>query len=53
MTVKHLYPRLDPIRRQLLGDGTSADGHYSPKAEDVPLRAWLERHDPEVVARWT
>jgi len=52
MTVQHLYPRLDPIRRQLLGDGKSADGHYSPTAEDVPLRAWLERHDPEVVARW-
>jgi ectoine hydroxylase len=46
MTVQHLYPRLDPIRRQLLGDGLSADGYYSPTPADVPLRAWIDQHDP-------
>jgi len=46
MTVQHLYPSLDPIRRQLLGDGLSADGYYSPTPGDVPLRAWIEEHDP-------
>lgn len=46
MTVAHLYPRLDPIRRQLLGDGLSANGVYDPSAGDVPLRGWLEEHDP-------
>jgi ectoine hydroxylase len=46
MTVQHLYPRLDPIRRQILGDGLSADGYYSPTPGDVPLRSWLEQHDP-------
>ena len=46
MTVRQLYPRLDPIRRQILGDGLSADGYYSPTPADVPLRAWIEQHDP-------
>jgi ectoine hydroxylase-related dioxygenase (phytanoyl-CoA dioxygenase family) len=46
MTVAHLYPRLDPIRRQLLGDGLSANGVYDPTEGDVPLRGWLEEHDP-------
>jgi ectoine hydroxylase-related dioxygenase (phytanoyl-CoA dioxygenase family) len=30
--------RLDPLRRQLLGHGTSALGHWIPTPEDVPLR---------------
>lgn len=46
MTVEHLYPDLDPIRRQLLGDGTSANGTYDPAEADVPLRAWLREYDP-------
>ncbi len=46
MTVKHLYPKLDPIQRQLLGDMTSANGAYDPSDEDVPLRSWLREHDP-------
>jgi ectoine hydroxylase-related dioxygenase (phytanoyl-CoA dioxygenase family) len=29
---------LDPVRRQLLGWGTSAIGHWIPTDEDVPLR---------------
>jgi hypothetical protein len=30
---------LDPVRRQLLGEGTSAIGYWLPTEEDVPLRA--------------
>lgn len=47
MTVAHLLPRLDPVRRQLLGDGLSANGAYDPADGDVPLRSWLREHDPE------
>jgi len=46
MTVEHLFPQLDPIRRQLLGDGFSANGVYDPVDGDVPLRTWLREHDP-------
>ncbi|MEQ8785471.1 MAG: phytanoyl-CoA dioxygenase family protein [Pirellulaceae bacterium] len=47
MTVSHLYEQLDPIRRQLLGDGRSANGVYDPTDADVPLRGWLrEHHEP-------
>ena len=46
MTVAHLYPRLDPIQRQMLGDTTSANGVYDPTDADVPLRTWLREHDP-------
>jgi ectoine hydroxylase-related dioxygenase (phytanoyl-CoA dioxygenase family) len=49
MTVGHLLKQAGPIQRQLLGDGTSADGYYSPRDEDVPLRKWLEEHDPTAV----
>jgi hypothetical protein len=31
--------RLDPVRRQLLGAGTGALGHFVPSDEDVPVRA--------------
>ena len=34
-----LVDSLDPVRRQLLGWGTSAIGHWIPTDEDVPLRA--------------
>ena len=44
MTVAHLYPELDPIRRQILGDGLSANGTYDPVDGDVPLRTWLREH---------
>lgn len=37
-----LLARLDPIRRQLLGAGTSALGHWIPTGEDVPLKAVSE-----------
>lgn len=44
MTVSHLYGKLDPIRRQILGDGLSANGVYDPQDGDVPLLAWLRQH---------
>jgi ectoine hydroxylase len=47
MTVSHLLPNLDPIRRQILGASTSANGTYDPRDSDVPLKAWLQQHDPE------
>lgn len=34
--------RLSPARRQLLGAGTGAIGHWIPTDEDVPLRAAFE-----------
>ena len=51
MTVSHLYPQLDPIRRQILGDGVSANGVYDPVEGDVPLRGWLREHCPEDAER--
>lgn len=41
----------DPIRRQLLGACTTANGCYDPLDDDVPLRAWIrERYGDEAVA---
>jgi len=34
----------DPIRRQLLGACTTANGYYDPQDDDVPLRAWIREH---------
>lgn len=47
MTVQSLWASSDPIRRQLLGWGVNANGHYTPTDEDVPLRVWLRQHCPE------
>jgi ectoine hydroxylase-related dioxygenase (phytanoyl-CoA dioxygenase family) len=47
MTVEELWPRCDPIRRQILGDGVNANSHFSPTDADVPLRIWLKEHQPE------
>jgi ectoine hydroxylase-related dioxygenase (phytanoyl-CoA dioxygenase family) len=45
MTIpQELFKNNDPIRQQLLGGGTDANGHFSPKDEDVPLKVWLEEH---------
>ena len=45
MTIpKEMFERNDPIRQQLLGGGTNANGHFSPKDADVPLKVWLEEH---------
>jgi ectoine hydroxylase len=51
MTVSHLYPRLDSVRRQILGDGLSNNGVYDPADGDVPLRTWLREHCPEDAER--
>ena len=50
MTVRDLWPTSDPIRRQLLGWGTNANGFYSPTDADVPLRVWLREHNPAAAA---
>jgi ectoine hydroxylase-related dioxygenase (phytanoyl-CoA dioxygenase family) len=47
MTVQSLWERSDPIRRQMLGAGTNANGYYSPTDADVPLRVWLREHSPQ------
>ncbi|HEV8245621.1 MAG TPA: phytanoyl-CoA dioxygenase family protein [Polyangiaceae bacterium] len=47
MTVRELWPQSSPIRRQMLGDGVNANGHYSPSDADVPLRVWLREHSPK------
>ena len=44
MTVEHYMDRCDPIRQQLLGASTGGNGYTSPKDEDVPLRAWIEKN---------
>ncbi|QGN34421.1 phytanoyl-CoA dioxygenase family protein [Microlunatus sp. Gsoil 973] len=49
MTLSDFWADSDPIRKQLLGYGTGANGFYSPTPEDVPLRAWLAEHSPEDV----
>jgi len=51
MTVSHLYPQLDPIARQILGDNRSANGTYDPVDADVPLRTWLRENCPEDAER--
>ena len=50
MTVQGLWPKSDPIRRQLLGDGVNANGYYTPTDADVPLRVWLREHNPAAAA---
>jgi len=44
MKLEHLYDQVNPIRRQLLGYATSANGYFSPQDEDVPLRKWVREH---------
>jgi ectoine hydroxylase len=51
MTVESLYPELDPIQRQILGDCPTNNGCYAPEDEDVPLRVWLRQHCPADEAR--
>jgi ectoine hydroxylase-related dioxygenase (phytanoyl-CoA dioxygenase family) len=46
MTVQSLWDRCDPIRRQMLGAGVNCNGYYSPTDADVPLRVWLNEHQP-------
>ena len=46
MTVLPLLEKADPIRRQLLGFSASANSAYDPEDADVPLRGWLQEHNP-------
>ncbi len=39
-----LFERVDPIRRQLLGWCSSANGYFEPTDDDVPLRTWIRDH---------
>ena len=41
--------RADQIQRQLLGHSTEKGGRYAPTDEDVPLRVWLQKHQPEAL----
>jgi hypothetical protein len=44
-----LLERVDPIRRQLLGDAATELGYYLPTDGDVPLRGWWrERQSADV-----
>ena len=45
-----LLAACDPIRQQLLGQGTNCNGYFSPKDEDVPLKLWFEEHLTETIA---
>jgi len=47
-----LFGRVDPIRRQLLGWCSTANGYFEPTDDDVPLRTWLREHlgDEAIVA---
>jgi len=38
----HLLAAVDPVRRQLLGWASSANGWFEPTDDDVPLRAWIQ-----------
>lgn len=44
MALDELLDGLEPIRRQLLGWSTDANGYFDPTDEDVPLRAWIRDH---------
>jgi hypothetical protein len=51
MHFPELLARVDPIRRQLLGFATSANGYFDPQPADVPLREWIrEKLGAEAVA---
>ena len=45
-----LFTGCDPVRFQLLADGTNYNDYFSPKDGDVPLKVWLEEHDQMVAA---
>jgi ectoine hydroxylase-related dioxygenase (phytanoyl-CoA dioxygenase family) len=40
-----LYPGLDPVQAQLLGDCSSPLGYWLPTDADVPIRAWMRDRD--------
>lgn len=44
MDLPNLVEACGPIRRQLLGAATSANGYFDPTDHDVPLRTWIADH---------
>jgi ectoine hydroxylase len=44
MNTVHVWDDCGPIRQQLLGACTTANGYFDPQEDDVPLRAWLYEH---------
>lgn len=46
MTGLPLIEKACPIRRQELGFAASANSAYDPEDTDVPLRGWLQEHNP-------
>ena len=52
MTIpRDLYEAADPVRRQILGHTHNGEfGRSSPTDDDVPLRVWLQEHDPAAAA---
>lgn len=49
MTIpKEIFEKCDPIRRQILGDGVNANGHFSLTDADVPLKVWLKEQGVNV-----
>lgn len=46
-----LFEHVDPIRRQLLGWASSANGYFEPTADDVPLREWIRERLGEDAVR--
>ena len=44
MHLSALMHDVDPVRRQLMGAATSANGYFDPTPDDVPLREWIRRH---------
>lgn len=46
-----LFDRVDPVRRQLLGWCSTANGYFEPTDDDVPLRAWIRDHLGDTAVR--
>ena len=44
MNTVHVWDDCGPIRQQLLGACTTANGYFDPQEDDVPLRTWLYEH---------
>jgi hypothetical protein len=41
MDTSQVWEGADPIRRQLLGACTTANGYFDPQPDDVPLKTWI------------
>jgi hypothetical protein len=51
MDLSRVWDSASPIRRQLLGACTTANGYFDPQPDDVPLKTWIrENAGPDQVA---